>query len=117
MIMPGIDTPFVIPRNAVTRNPFPLKAETFFRITAEWELGDTQGERLACGSTRHPVAVPGVRLADGAAALHTDRGHSLRSLHPPPAALPSLPIAGPVIVYGVSASVVYGFIYWITTLF
>ena len=26
-------------------------------------------------------------------------------------------IAGPVIVYGVSASVVYGFIFWITTLF
>ena len=26
-------------------------------------------------------------------------------------------IAGPVIVYGVSASVAYGFIYWITTLF
>ena len=26
-------------------------------------------------------------------------------------------IAGPVIVYGVSASVVYGFIYWIMTLF
>ncbi len=26
-------------------------------------------------------------------------------------------IAGPVIVYGVSASVVYGFIYWIPTLF
>ena len=26
-------------------------------------------------------------------------------------------IAGPVIVYGVSASVVYGMIYWITTLF
>ena len=26
-------------------------------------------------------------------------------------------IAGPVIVYGVGASVVYGFIYWITTLF
>ena len=25
-------------------------------------------------------------------------------------------IAGPVIVYGVSASIVYGFIYWITTL-
>ena len=25
-------------------------------------------------------------------------------------------IAGPVIVYGVSASVVYGFIYWVTTL-
>ena len=26
-------------------------------------------------------------------------------------------IAGPVVVYGVSASVVYGLIYWITTLF
>ena len=26
-------------------------------------------------------------------------------------------IAGPVIVYGLSASVVYGLIYWITTLF
>ena len=26
-------------------------------------------------------------------------------------------VAGPVIVYGVSASVVYGFIYWLTTLF
>ena len=26
-------------------------------------------------------------------------------------------IAGPVIVYGVSASVVYGLIYWITALF
>ena len=25
-------------------------------------------------------------------------------------------IAGPVIVYGVSASVLYGFIYWLTTL-
>ena len=40
---------------------------------------------------RCPVAVPGVRLADGAAALHTDRCHSLGSLHLPPAALPSLP--------------------------
>ena len=38
-------------------------------------------------------------------------------LTPPPAALPSLPIAGPVIVYGVCASVVYGLIYWITALF
>ncbi len=26
-------------------------------------------------------------------------------------------IAGPVIVYGLSASVVYGVVYWITTLF
>jgi len=40
---------------------------------------------------RCPVAVPGVRLADGAAALHTDRCHSLGSLYLPPAALPSLP--------------------------
>ena len=39
-----------------------------------------------------PVAVPCVRLADGAAALHADRCHSLWSLYPPPAALPSLPI-------------------------
>ena len=41
----------------------------------------------------YPVAVPGVRLADKAATLPTDRCHSLRSLLPPPAALPSLPIA------------------------
>jgi len=26
-------------------------------------------------------------------------------------------IAGPVIVYGISASVIYGVIYWVTTLF
>jgi len=37
-----------------------------------------------------------------------DRSHSLRSPYPPSAALPLLPIAGPVIVYGVSASVGYG---------
>ena len=43
----------------------------------------------------YPVAVPGVRLADGAAALHTDRGHSLPSLHPPPAAVGSLPLHSP----------------------
>ena len=48
---------------------------------------------LPKSSTRRtsPVAVPGVLLADGAAASLTDRGHSLRSLLPPPAALPSLP--------------------------
>ena len=39
-----------------------------------------------------PVAVPCVRLAHGGASLHTDRCHSLRSLHLPPAALPSLPL-------------------------
>ena len=38
-----------------------------------------------------PVAVPSVRLGDGAPALHTDRGHSLPSLPPPPAAVGSLP--------------------------
>ena len=39
-----------------------------------------------------PVAVPCVRLGDGAPALPTDRCHSLRSLYPLQAALPSLPI-------------------------
>ncbi len=39
------------------------------------------GEIRTCGIFGYaPVAVPGVRLADGAAALHTDRGHSLGSL-------------------------------------
>ena len=46
----------------------------------------------ACGLTvRLTVAVPGVRLADDAATLHTDRGHPLTSLYLPPAALGSLP--------------------------
>ena len=35
---------------------------------------------------------------------------------PASAALPSLPIAGPVIAYGALASVVYGIIYWIIKL-
>jgi len=35
--------------------------------------------------------VPGIFVAVGAASSSADRGHSLRSLHPPPAALPSLP--------------------------
>ncbi len=39
-----------------------------------------------------PVAVLDIFLADGSAASAIDRGHSLRSLHPPQAALPSLPI-------------------------
>ena len=38
------------------------------------------------------AAVSGVRLADGADSLHTGRGHSLRSLYLPQAALPSLPL-------------------------
>ena len=56
-----------------------------------------------------PVAVPGVRLADGAAALHTDRCHSLGSLYLPPAALPSLPTAanksGVLLAWGHSSTI------------
>ena len=40
------------------------------------------------------VAVPDIFLGDGAPASAIDRGHSLRSLHLPLAALPSLPPAG-----------------------
>ncbi|MBQ3252522.1 MAG: hypothetical protein IJB02_04710, partial [Oscillospiraceae bacterium] len=46
-----------------------------------------------------PVAVPGIFVADGAASSSADRCHSLRSLYPPQAALPSLPrfsLASPV---------------------
>ena len=42
-------------------------------------------------SNLRPVAVPGIFVADGAAFAAADRCHSLRSLYPPPAALPSLP--------------------------
>jgi len=42
-------------------------------------------------SNLRPVAMPGIFVADGAAFAAADRCHSLRSLHPPPAALPSLP--------------------------
>ena len=38
-----------------------------------------------------PVGVPDIFLADGTAASAIDPGHSLWSLLPPPAALPSLP--------------------------
>ena len=37
-----------------------------------------------------PVAVPGIFVADGAASSSADRSHSLGSLYPPLAALPSL---------------------------
>ena len=56
-----------------------------------------KGYGCAAGTMCLPVAVPGVRLADRAAALHTDRCHSLRSLLPPPAALPSLPGLSPAV--------------------
>ena len=39
----------------------------------------------------YPVAVPGIFVGDGAPSSSADRCHSLRSLLPPPAALPSLP--------------------------
>ena len=48
-----------------------------------------------------PVAVPGALLAEVAAASLTDRCHSLRSLHPPLAALPSLPLSSIHIHFGV----------------
>ena len=38
------------------------------------------------------VAMFGALVADSAASSLADRGHSLRSLLPPPAALPSLPV-------------------------
>ena len=38
-----------------------------------------------------PVAVPGIFVGGGAPASSADRCHSLSSLHPPPAALASLP--------------------------
>ena len=47
------------------------------------------GRFLRIGSAAR-FAVPGVRLADGAAASFTDPGHSLPSLLPPPAAVGSL---------------------------
>ena len=55
--------------------------------------GNMELNKVAAGGglLRSPVAVPCVRLADGAAALHTDRCHSLPSLHLPLAALGSLP--------------------------
>ena len=41
-----------------------------------------------------PVVVPGIFVADGAASSSADRGHSLCSLFPPPAAVASLPCCG-----------------------
>ena len=38
-----------------------------------------------------PVAVPDIFVGFQKPSSSVDRGHSLRSLHPPPAALPSLP--------------------------
>ena len=43
-----------------------------------------------------PVAVPGIFVADGAASSSADRGHSLRSLFPPPGGAPIAPHIRPV---------------------
>ena len=69
------------------------------------------------GSTCFLLGSPANVLGDGAPSSLADPCHLLASFLPPQAAVGSLPIAGPVIVYGVSASVVYGLIYWSTTLF
>ena len=42
-----------------------------------------------------PVAVPGIFVSFKKLSSSADRSHSLRSLFPPPAALPSLPLPGP----------------------
>ncbi len=62
-----------------------------------------------CGARRMSSALVRLRPSPTAATRSS-------CLAPPPAALPSLPIAGPVIIYGVSASVVYGLICWLTTI-
>ena len=51
-----------------------------------------------------PVAVPGSFLADRAASSSADRGHSLRSLDPPQAALPLLPKLSHVREYSIVLS-------------
>ena len=88
-------------------------------LRREWlrpKLTQAEGFILGVGAKMFSCCGARCALADGAAALHTDRGHSLASFLLPLAAVGSLPIAGPVIVYGVSASVVYGLIYWLCTL-
>ena len=42
--------------------------------------------------SENPVAVPGIFLADGAAASSADRGHSLRSLDSAPGGAPIAPL-------------------------
>ncbi len=52
-------------------------------------------------------------LGDSTPSSLADRCHTLKSLHPPQAVYLSLPVAGPVILYGTAAGVVYGVVYWI----
>ena len=58
-----------------------------------------------------PVAVPDKIFGLTLLLDFIDRGHSLRSLVLPQAALPSLLIVGSVTVYGIGARVVHGLIY------
>ncbi len=67
-------------------------ASSIFSIKMPYPIVGSLTRTCVTAPTSFPVAVPGVRLADGAAALHTDRCHSLSSLYLPPAALASLPI-------------------------
>jgi len=77
----------ILPRSS-TRRTMPVAFIIFLSPLQTSRRG--QCPHRPAGGHR-PVAVPCVRLGDGAPALHTDRGHSLRSLHLPQAALPSLP--------------------------
>ena len=65
----------------------------FLIVTEEAVVkGHFIASRTASGeSLPYPVAVPGICVGDGAPSSSADRCHSLRSLLPPPAALPSLP--------------------------
>ena len=67
-------------------------ASNIFSIKIPYPVEGSLTRTWVMAPTSFPVAVPGVRLADGAAALHTDRSHSLSSLFPPPAAVASLPV-------------------------
>ena len=55
-------------------------------------LGDTQGERRRDREIAFLLRCPANVLGGGAPSSLADRGHALRSLFPPPAALPSLPL-------------------------
>jgi len=71
---------------------FYAAASSIFSIKMPYPVVGSLTSTWVTVTTSFPVAVPGVRLADGATALHTDRCHSLSSLHPPPAAVASLPV-------------------------
>ena len=88
----------------VSKNPQTVKMSFLYHRLISAVVGTghcpvlmPSGIKKPCGA-RHfdllhnsTVAVPVIFLAAGAAASAADRSHSLRSLYPPPAALPSLP--------------------------